>query len=87
MVDGKHFAGNLEIFDRAGERERIWRRDYARGLHADEGAFVEDLRVDDGGVDFYVAVAEVAAVGGESVGDDTFADLFLAEGNDPLVFF
>ena len=53
-------------------------------------SLVEGLRVDDGGVDVgedleLIGDAEVVAVGGESVGDDAFANLLLAEGLDHLV--
>ena len=62
----------------------------AGGLHGDKGPLVKGLGVDDGGVDVgkdleLVGDAEVVAVGGESVGDDAFADLFLAERDDHLV--
>ena len=58
--------------------------------HADEGALVEVLGIDDGAVDVgedleLVGDAQVVAVGGETVGDDAFADLLLREGVDHIV--
>src|SRR5205823_4738796 len=48
---GQNIAGDLEILDGARKGEGVGRNQHAVRIDAHEGALVESLRIDDGGVD------------------------------------
>ena len=90
-ADGEHIARDAEIFDGAAQRERIGRNDADSSAEIDEGARVELLGVDDGGV--YVGEdveligdTDVVAVARYPITDHAVAHLPVFERLDHAMF-
>src|SRR5262249_33999818 len=89
-ADREHVARNLEVFDGAGESERVgWNQD-GRTLDVNERSLIEVLGIDDGGVDVgedfeFIGHTQIVTVGRKTVGDHAVADLAVVERIDHVV--
>ncbi len=89
--NGQHIARNAEIFHGARQSERVWRNDAHVTFKFHQRASVKFFGIDDGGIDVgenaeLVGNANVVAVGGHAVADDSFADLAVGERLDHFMF-